>query len=1018
MLDDTGQQLGNYRLLRLLWENADVSIYLGEQVPDQAQVLIKCPTHPDDTLAKIESVENFLADMQALVRLEHPNIAGVRNVGVEKGLPFVVLALPGGAIPGRINDILYEHYSRRTPPRDKPLPLATILPYVKQIATVLQYAHDQGAVFHDLEPDNILVTTDNQVLLSEGINFLKNFLMYADPLERDGAPVVVYYMAPESFLGKTLPASNQYSLGAMVQKWLYGRSPTDVFFWDGMLRIWDETDAWEDIFYRPPAIRPAIQIVLMTALAREPKYRFASVIAFANALERAYELERSTGRLSEEAGGEGDDAEILAPPPPPVPTSPLPPPYVPTSPLPVPSPPFPRPPVSSLPPEATLLPAATLFTYKGHSDSVHAVAWSPDGKHIASAGADGTVQVWPATGETTLFTYRGHTRPVHAVAWSPDGRRIASAGEDGTVQVWQWPAGPEESQEEAVLRIETRSYEGDENVVYAAAWSPDSTRIASAGTHRVEVWDATTGNRITAFWGHAWTHLPDGRLVFMSEPDLGGTTFYSAAVNALAWSPDGTRIASAGGPSVQVWNASTGGDTFIFRYDHDTVNAVAWSPSGRDIASASNTGTVQVWTPLPDATIGTFYHSSPVRALAWSPDGKRLAAVEKDEVHLWDVFDTVHERKLLYSGHSAPIRAVAWSPDGTRMASAGDDRTVQVWTIAARPKENVEAPLCIYHGHVGEAITWSPDDTRIASGGDKSNLDIWDAATGQHLLTYEGHDLNVVTIAWSPDGTRIASTEAWSQKVQVWDAMAGHHLLTYEGHCETGDVDDTDDASGPPTIGYFTLATWSPTDRRIASAAGMHGTKHPTIQVWDAVGGDSVATTGHTILTYSGHTSDINAIAWSPDGMRIASVSDDRLMHIWDAHTGERLFTLPRENMQGDGLAWSPDGKLLASAEGDCSVRVWDTTSGEAILTYRGHTHSVLALTWSSDGTRIASAASGDGVIQLWDATTGECTHTYRGLRDDPNHRNWICALAWSPEGTRIAGCFSGRQAVYVWQLP
>ena len=245
------------------------------------------------------------------------------------------------------------------------------------------------------------------------------------------------------------------------------------------------------------------------------------------------------------------------------------------------------------------------LTYRGHTAPVEAVAWSHDGKLIASAGGDWTVQVWNATTGQRLLTYKGHSGPVSDVAWSPDDKYIASASTDRTVQIWNAATGQ---------RLLT--YKGHTEVVNGIAWSPNGKLIASASTDQtVQVWNAATGQRLLTYKGH------------------------TDAVSAVAWSPDGKDIASASiDRSVQVWNAATGRLIGQAYYGHtDAVSAVAWSPDGKDIASAGADQTVRVWDTATGQLIFTYKgHTLPVNAVAWSPDGKYIASAGADQtVQVW-----------------------------------------------------------------------------------------------------------------------------------------------------------------------------------------------------------------------------------------------------------------------------------------------------------------------------------------------------------------------------------------------
>ena len=287
-----------------------------------------------------------------------------------------------------------------------------------------------------------------------------------------------------------------------------------------------------------------------------------------------------------------------------------------------------------------------LYTYRGHSFIVSAVAWSPNGRRIASGSED--VQVWDAADGGHVFTYRGHSDYVHAVAWSPDGRRIASGSNDTTVQVWDAADGSH-----------VFTYRGHSSILEAVKWSPDGRRIASGGDDQtVQVWDATDGGHVFTYRGHS--------------NDQNGL------VSAVAWSPDGRRIVSVG-MDVQVWDATDGGHVFTYRGHSSGVWGVAWSPNGRRIASGSNDTTVQVWDAADGSHVFTYRgHSSRVTVVAWSPDGRRIASGSDDgTVQVWDAADGGHV--FIYRGHSGGVTVVVWSPDGKRIASGSNDYTVQVW---------------------------------------------------------------------------------------------------------------------------------------------------------------------------------------------------------------------------------------------------------------------------------------------------------------------------------------------------
>src|SRR6266571_4205252 len=263
-------------------------------------------------------------------------------------------------------------------------------------------------------------------------------------------------------------------------------------------------------------------------------------------------------------------------------------------------------------------------------------------------------------------------------------------------------------------------------------------------------------------------------------------------------------------------------------------------------------------------------------------------------------------------------------------------------------------------------------------------------AIGTTLCTYDIHSSYVVAVAWEPGDNRIASAGG-DGTVRVWEAVTGHTLLTYRGH--------------PPVFKSFNMAptiytiAWSPEGLRLASA-GV-GTD---IHVWDVA-------TGQDIVTYTGHSGllpDVWALAWSPQGDRIASTCGDKTIRLWDATTGKRIATFQTSSDWVYMIAWSPDGRCLALANGNATAEILDASTGRMLLTYRGHHQGVRDIAWSPDGSRLATS-SNDTTVQIWDATTGTCLYTHE------EHAAWTTSVAWSPDGTRIASASNDR-TVQVWQ--
>jgi serine/threonine protein kinase len=268
MADRLGTQVGNYRLIQLLGRGGFAEVYLGEQVHLGTQAAVKLLHAP---LASAEEVEKFRQEARTIAALLHPHIVRVLDFGVDAGLPYLVLDYaPGGSL-------------RQRHPAGTPVPLPTVVSYVKQIAQALQYAHDQKIIHRDIKPQNLLVGRNGDILLADfGIS------MVAESTSRQqaqGFAGTVAYSAPEQLQEHPRPASDQYALGVVVYEWLTGKPPFTGALQDVIAK---------HLFVVPPSLRahlptlpPAVDQVVLTALAKDPRERFASVQAFARALEQA-----------------------------------------------------------------------------------------------------------------------------------------------------------------------------------------------------------------------------------------------------------------------------------------------------------------------------------------------------------------------------------------------------------------------------------------------------------------------------------------------------------------------------------------------------------------------------------------------------------------------------------------------------------------------------------------------------------------------------------------------------------
>jgi eukaryotic-like serine/threonine-protein kinase len=720
-----GQLIGQYEVIGTLDQTRLGQTYLGQPHHHQNAMMIEVLQPP----LLDELKEDFLVQARTLMKLEHPHILRLRDADVHNHNPFLVAR--------------YESYLtlRQVYPQGSIQPLGGLLPHLKQIASALQYAHNQRVLHGDIRPENILLDKNNNILLWGFM--IEAITQNRERLNFQGAGVMreaVAYTAPERIQGKVRPAGDQYSLAVLVYELLCGALP----FTGSPIEV-----AHQQMHTPPssprqkaPNISARIERALMKALEKDPGQRFTDIQSFVSALEQEQNVQFRAA-AAPRPPAPPVLPQVITPPASPsnaarpvqaqafpaaAPSSrqPAPPTRLPASPqapanllpqsappaqLPPPSPPAPvkdsplaprrgdnttitrrafavglvglaaaggaggwyflmnrlakpAPPAvgPGVPPPATqtTINNRKVLIFTGHLASVNALTWSPDGKLIASASDDTYVQIFDASSGRRKIIYSGHTEEVAAVGWSPNGKFIASGSQDTTVQVWNAASG---------ARILT--YKGHTDRVNGVSWSSDSQSIASGSEDKtVQVWNAINAGLDFKFLGH------------------------TEGVLCVAWQPDDSSVASGSWDgTLRDWATVQHGNHFnageqIFNYaghGQNEVTALAWSPDGNFIASAGADQTVQISNGVDGSPRPPFFtghqnkqHVNPVLSVAWSPDGNSIASGDTDGVvYVWRVAG--RKTFFTYRGHKGPVNALAWSPDGKTIASAGADSTVQIW---------------------------------------------------------------------------------------------------------------------------------------------------------------------------------------------------------------------------------------------------------------------------------------------------------------------------------------------------
>jgi predicted NACHT family NTPase len=502
--------------------------------------------------------------------------------------------------------------------------------------------------------------------------------------------------------------------------------------------------------------------------------------------------------------------------------------------------------------------------------TVFAVAFSPDGKRLATAGSDGVVRFWDVTSGRELLTCKSHSNLVVSVAFSPDGKTLASSSSDRTIKLWDCLSG------ECL-----QTWQGHGDWVRSVAFSPDGQILASSSNDTtIKLWDCRSGECLQTLQGHSdWIRLiafsPDGKTLASGSDDrtvklwdcrsgecLQTWQGHSDWVNSVAFSPDGKTLASGSSDrTIKLWDCRSGECRQTWQGHSDLVRSVAFSPDGKTLASGSSDRTIKLWDCRSGECFHTLQgHSNWVNSVAFSPDGQMLASGSDDKtIKLWDCRNG--ECLQTWQGHSNRVVSVAFSPDGQMLASGSNDRTIKLW--------DCRSGECLHtlrgHSEWVRSVAFSPDGQMLASGSDDRTIKLWDCRSGEYLQTWHGHDNWVVSVAFSPDGQTLASGSN-DRTVKLWDCCSGECLQTWQGHTD-----------------LLRSVAFSLDGQMLASCSDDR-----TVKLWDCRNGECL----HTL---EGHNDWIPSVAFNPDGQTVASGSGDGTIKRWDAKTGECIKTFISE---------------------------------------------------------------------------------------------------------------------------
>jgi WD40 repeat protein len=632
-----------------------------------------------------------------------------------------------------------------------------------------------------------------------------------------------------------------------------------------------------------------------------------------------------------------------------------------------------------------------VFTIHGHKDRVLGVAFSPDGRRLASTSQDTKVMVWDvsaglAKGELhePLFTCP-HEEPVIGVAFSPDGGRLASASaltkKAGTVKVWDAAGG------KLLWRFPGQTLP---NVFVHLAFSPNGDRLAAGGeSDTVKVWDLTTGEAVRTLWGH------------------------TEAILNVTFSPDGRRLISGGWDRVvRVWDlddpdaSASQRDVLAPRWKFDNfstgASAMALSPDGSRLAIGGPTGDghVRIYDMSTGSLLLTLKGDYRVISVAFSADGGRLAAVGHDKVvRLWDT--TTGDEVLSLRGHGDIVGHVLFSPNGQRLASVSADGTVRVWDaspIGASGDSHVRTLGGPDDGEFfGVAFHPTPDSPLVASASADRRIKLWNSRTGEVVQTFgghkdRGHKEAALCVAFRPDGRQLLSG-SMDRTVKLWDAETAEELPL-------------------PDMGAFKVmvrsVAFQPDGKAFATVS------HQTVQRWEA-------RTGRPLFDREADQEHGNWVAFSRDGKYLAAVGHSGTAKVWSVETGEEVCAFKGHKGSVFCVAFDPTGTYLASGDSDSNVKLWYRATGKEICTLArraddptvaGHSDYVFGATFSSDGKYLATASWKEVIV--WDVSSLE---KIKDRRTFDRLAGRILCVAFSPDGKRLAAAsgYKGKGEIKIW---
>jgi WD40 repeat protein/tRNA A-37 threonylcarbamoyl transferase component Bud32 len=549
-----------------------------------------------------------------------------------------------------------------------------------------------------------------------------------------------------------------------------------------------------------------------------------------------------------------------------------------------------------------------------HWGAVRSVAFRPDGKLAASGGEDNLIRLWDAQTLEPRGILPGLTFPVHALAFSPNGKTLASCCDRSDFRVWLWDL---ETKKIAYL-------EGHGNIVTQLAFSTDGKWLLSAGQDQVVYrWDVATRQHnppLTLPPGVLCVALsPDGRHVLSGHADktlrlwdldtrqeraLPGHT---EVIDAVTFSPDGSRAVSISrnDGSVRLWDVEQGKQLQQWVGNLGSPDGLAFTPNGERIAWISANNAIIVIDAKTLAVVGQLSPGN-LAGLALSPDNHRALVFGPGQtiLRLWDLGTGVQVRAP--SGHVRAVASVAFAPDGHYLLSGSHDSTVTLWDLESQRSVGGFA-----HGTPVYSVAISPDGKYALAGGteagnDHKTLRFWEIDRRQLAVSLDANpNATTMSVAFSSDG-RLALSGGGGDapQLRLWDV---------EKRVEARPFAKLDES--------ITGVAFLPGTRQAVS-----GGAQKVVRLWDV-------DTGKEVRSLVGHTDAVTSVAGSPAGRHVLSGSLDTTVRLWDLQETEPKGRLLEDGPKAGitCVTFAPNGERLAASGSDGRVAVWERASGKRL---------------------------------------------------------------------------------------